>query len=113
MTHNMKLPISQFSFINSWLTTINMASSSRPQRSNTQRDYLALNLGYEDDAPVEGRYPDLLTVETSFSDICYTILISDPDPILPSESSSQTLNPDPELSFRQGYPSFFFGYLAM
>ena len=34
-----------------------MVSGSRPQRTNTQRDYLAMNSGYEDDIPSEDRLP--------------------------------------------------------
>lgn len=76
-----------------------MASSLRPQRTNTQCDYLAMNLGYEDNIPTEDQYPDFPT-ETSFSDIHETIQTIDPslDLILLSESALQTILPDPDTS---------------
>ena len=72
-----------------------MASSSRPQRTNTQRDYLALNYGYEDNVPVEDQYSDYPSQATPFSDILDTIQTDqiDPslDPILLSELALQTI----------------------
>lgn len=72
-----------------------MASSSRPQRTNTQRDYVTMNLGFEDNIPDEDRYTDFAPTETSFSDIYDTIQIPDSDSILPSESASQSITPSP------------------
>ncbi|KAJ5987720.1 Dynamin [Penicillium waksmanii] len=72
-------------------------ASSRPQRTNTQRDYLALNYGYEDNVPIEDQYPDYPTQTTLFSDTLDTIQTT-PDSILPSESASQTIIPDPDTS---------------
>ncbi len=73
-----------------------MASSSRPQRTNTQRDYVTMNLGFEDNIPDEDRYTDFAPTETSFSDIYDdTIQTPDSDLILPSELASQGITPSP------------------
>lgn len=72
-------------------------ASSRPQRTNTQRDYLALNYGYEDNVPIEDQYPDYPIQTTPFSDTLDTIQTT-PDSILPSESASQTIIPDHDTS---------------
>jgi hypothetical protein len=72
-----------------------MALSSRPQRTNTQRDYVTMNLRFEDNIPDEDRYTDFAPTETSFSDIYDTIQTPDSDSILPSESASQSITPSP------------------
>ncbi|KAJ5413905.1 hypothetical protein N7509_000532 [Penicillium cosmopolitanum] len=60
-----------------------------------------MNLVYEDNILPEDQYEDFPT-ETSFSEIHDTIqtIPNDPalDPILPSESASQTIPPEPETS---------------
>lgn len=78
-----------------------MASSSRSQRTNTQRDYVTMNLGFEDNVPDEDRYTDFTTNETSaesYSDIYDTIQTPDSDSILPSESASQSITPNTQSS---------------
>ncbi|KAJ5974771.1 hypothetical protein N7481_008478 [Penicillium waksmanii] len=79
-----------------------MASLPRPQRTNTQRDYLALNYGYEDNVPDEDQYSDFPSQATPFSDSFEAIQNDQTDlsfdQILPSESASQTIRTDPDTS---------------
>ena len=68
-----------------------MASGSRPQRTNTQRDYLALNSGYEDDILSEDRLPGYPTGSiSSFSEFYSANHTVGTESVYPSESASQT-----------------------